>query len=61
MEEGTLDKTSGHVAIVRPLWFSVSLFVDEGADLDDPNGPLRGNIFFLTQHVGLEEVLIGSE
>lgn len=56
-----MDKTSGHVAIVRPLWFSVSLFVDEGADLDDPNGPLRGNIFFLTQHVGLEEVLIGSE
>lgn len=61
MEEGTLDEESEHVAVVSPLWVSVSLFANHDADLNDPNGPLRGNIPFLTQHVGLEEVLIGSE
>lgn len=55
-----MDKEAGHVAAGSPLGFSVSLFVNQDADLNHPNGPFRGNILFLTQPVGLEEVLIGS-
>lgn len=61
MEEGTPDKELGHVGVVSPLWVSFSLFANQDADMNDPSSPLRGNILFLTQHVGLEEVLIGSE
>ena len=56
-----MDKELGHVAVICPLWFSVSLFVNQDADLNDPNSPFRGDVLFLNQHVGLEEGLRGSE